>query len=688
MLFFLVFPLLLFSHKTRAQGPWDFKEELKKVSLEELSAHPGKYNSTERTDIFFWKANKHMGGNPDSALLIFWQMVDFGKKHGDDYVTSSGYSAISEMNRIWGKYETSKYYDLKGLPYTEKFPVLRSDCLLSLANNYIMTGQLDSAETVINECIEHTHEKCDTALFANPHLILGQIYAHREKYNSALDEYFQALKFAEGHSIPMKKANVFRNIALAYQYINETDKAIEYIKKALEITEKNNYQRSSSEYHALLGAYYREIGEHKKSLSHLNRALPYEEKKISPKSLSRLYASLAMTHFQLNEIKQASSYIHKAEKLIPEVPNDRDKSLFYMASGYIKLAEKNYPASKSFFQKNIETGRKASTPKRMVEGYEGLLKLYKKQQSWKMAYLYADSINLATKEMDLSNQTRLVQDLESRYKNKLKQEEIKRLKGEKKIQGMEIKKKNQLIGFTVLCLLLSMFAILAFYFANKTKQKSNRALKQKNAELSAALSTNKMLIKEIHHRVKNNLQVVSSLLNLQSRFEKDEHILQAINIGKNRVQTMSLLHQNLYVNENLKSISVKKYFTELAQGLTRGYPIEGEEINLTTDIDNIQLDIDQVVPLGLIINELITNSLKYAYVNSKKNCELLLMLKQVGNKIELKVADNGVGLPFNEIPARSKSMGMQLVHSFSKKLKATVDINNMNGTEFSLKFNI
>ena len=174
-----------------------------------------------------------------------------------------------------------------------------------------------------------------------------------------------------------------------------------------------------------------------------------------------------------------------------------------------------------------------------------------------------------------------------------------------------------------------------------------------------ALENNKMLVKEIHHRVKNNLQVVSSLLNLQSRFEQDDTVLQAINTGKYRVQSMSLLHQSLYLNEDLNSIHIKKYFEDLAKSIVKGYPLFGKEVKLELDIEDIQLDVDTVVPLGLIANELITNSLKYAY-DDIEDCKLDFSIKEADGMIRLIVKDNGQGIKFTELPEKSNSLGIAI----------------------------
>jgi two-component sensor histidine kinase len=194
-----------------------------------------------------------------------------------------------------------------------------------------------------------------------------------------------------------------------------------------------------------------------------------------------------------------------------------------------------------------------------------------------------------------------------------------------------------------------------------------------------------MLVKEIHHRVKNNLQVVSSLLFLQSRYMDDDSAKGAIKIGRARVQAMSLLHQKLYQKDNLQSVNLKAYFLDLGQNLFDTYQLKDHNIEFVTDIDDFEFDIDTLVPLGLITNELISNALKHAFSEDQHGW-IKLSIKKHGAKIHLQVADNGKGIGFTEIPQNSKSLGMELVKSFAEKLGAELKIENKEGSVFTLIF--
>ena len=224
-----------------------------------------------------------------------------------------------------------------------------------------------------------------------------------------------------------------------------------------------------------------------------------------------------------------------------------------------------------------------------------------------------------------------------------------------------------LAGGSVL-LLLAGIAILFFYGKQKTK---TSIIQKQSADLE-------ILMKEIHHRVKNNLQVISSLLDLQSLTIADSQASEAVKEGKNRVQSMALIHQNLYSEGNIKGIKTKEYINNLLQSLCDSYNITNDKVKVSTQIDDLNLDIDTMIPLGLVLNELVSNSLKYAFKDGRKG-ELSILLKEEGQQLLLKVSDNGSGYPEGINVSEGKSFGMKMIKAFAKKLKAKLNIYNNDG---------
>lgn len=179
------------------------------------------------------------------------------------------------------------------------------------------------------------------------------------------------------------------------------------------------------------------------------------------------------------------------------------------------------------------------------------------------------------------------------------------------------------------------------------------------------------------------MQIVSSLLDLQSFTIKDEGASEAVKESRNRVQSMALIHQNLYREGNIKSVLMEDYIQNLAQNLFDSYNIQKDKVKLKTDIDHLNLDVDTVIPLGLIVNELISNSLKYAF-KGRESGELAVVLKQKNNELMLEVRDNGNGFPEDWNSRPDQSFGYKLIKAFAQKLKARLDMYNDNGACVSM----
>lgn len=211
-----------------------------------------------------------------------------------------------------------------------------------------------------------------------------------------------------------------------------------------------------------------------------------------------------------------------------------------------------------------------------------------------------------------------------------------------------------------------------------------RKQKSKNSIIEKKSAENELLMKEIHHRVKNNLQIISSLLDMQSLTLKDETAAEAIKEGKNRVQSMALIHQNLYHDGNIRSIKIDDYLKHLAQSLFDSYRIENDKIRLDTDIAPMHLDVETVVPLGIIVNELITNTIKYAFEKSKSGSVFISLHPNGNDTLHFKLKDDGKGFPVGWSPESNHSFGYQLIKAFAKKLKAKLSVQNNPGAEIDL----
>lgn len=194
-----------------------------------------------------------------------------------------------------------------------------------------------------------------------------------------------------------------------------------------------------------------------------------------------------------------------------------------------------------------------------------------------------------------------------------------------------------------------------------------------------------VLLKEIHHRVKNNLQVISSLLYLQSKRVDDQRLMEMFNESSNRIKSMSLIHQKLYQSQNAATIDFAEYIRDLTDALFTSYGARRDVVRLTQHIDGIVLNVDTAIPCGLIVNELVSNSLKYAFPDGKQG-QINVSMRKDGSRFTLVVSDTGIGLPKDFDYQESPSLGLKLVHTLVDQLGGTVEIDRQGGTQFRITF--
>jgi two-component sensor histidine kinase/ligand-binding sensor domain-containing protein len=219
----------------------------------------------------------------------------------------------------------------------------------------------------------------------------------------------------------------------------------------------------------------------------------------------------------------------------------------------------------------------------------------------------------------------------------------------------------------------------------ETVNERTMQLKHSLSEQSALLLEKDVLMKEIHHRVKNNLQVISGLLELQGKTLTDETAKEALQEGRNRVRSIALIHQNLYQFENLSSIDLKQFVTDLCRQVQSVYQTQ-KNIAVSIDVPAISLDIDSAIPLGLILNELLSNSFKYAFNDWQEGGITLAISPLGGGRYMLSYTDTGPGLPLDFDPSKATTLGLQLVNDLARQIGGKVRYAAENGTSFSINF--
>ncbi|MEK0422417.1 MAG: hypothetical protein RLZ95_327 [Bacteroidota bacterium] len=253
------------------------------------------------------------------------------------------------------------------------------------------------------------------------------------------------------------------------------------------------------------------------------------------------------------------------------------------------------------------------------------------------------------------------------------------------------KQKTALLGL-LFCLVLAIVVATIIYVNSLAKSRSNEKIEAQNklindhsVKIEAQFNHNEILLKELHHRVKNNLQVMYSLLNLQKRRNKDLDTIETLSSIQNRIQTMALVHQNLYTSGDFEMVEIASYIKTLANHLESIYKVDKKKIEMNLEIDEaLKLPIETVVAIGLIVNEAVSNSFKYAFKH-KPNGNVNIIIENIANETVIMIQDNGDGI--GHTPKKENSLGMKLINLMCLQLKATHSLEQNNGVTHQIKFN-
>jgi two-component sensor histidine kinase len=529
--------------------------------------------------------------------------------------------------------------------------------------------KLDSAEAVLNAAKSKLPEP-DLA-FLNTQL--GYVYERRGLLDKAADFALESLRLGT-------RLNDKRAIAMSYSDLSNLfwkqskyETGLEYGLKSLEIFEERGINDLDYDFTLyVVGNNYLELKNYTEALKYYEHAIVIGERYGFYNNLSDIYISVIDLYAYLGKFTEAEEAATNALKYADLLTNKFMEMRAWLSIGKLQNLEGKYIAAIESLTKCITIATEKFGDKfYLSQAYETLGKAHAGNHQYREAYqAFAEYDKLKSEVFTAEADERI---------SKLKTEfEVADKEGTILLQETMIKRQrtNQTLISIITALLLLL--LILFYKAIQINRKKNRLLQRKNEE-------KEFLLKEIHHRVKNNLEMVSSLLALQSARIKDPKILDAMHQSQHRVQCMSMIHQKLYLGKNLSAIEMKDYFKELADYVIHSF---GAERQVTVDIEMnpLELDVDMAIPIGLIVNELLTNSLKYAFPNQKPG-KIQISLKETNRVLQLDVIDNGIGkLEVEHV--KGTGFGSHLVDLLTEQLDGKMKLNTQKGRSVSIQFQL
>ncbi|MEC5165517.1 two-component sensor histidine kinase [Flavobacterium sp. PL11] len=567
----------------------------------------------------------------------------------------------------------------------------------NLGSNYSFSGDYLLSLNYLSQAAEAAKKLNSPSKMASVYNERGIVYSKMSNYSEAVRNALLALRYYEKSDNMQLYGNSLVNLGLLYKHQNKIELALTYYEKAIQAYQKLEGENATF---SIAATYSNSAQAHLKaghidaSIKALNQSQDYAAKINDTYLNAENNYALGMIYFNLKNYKSAEMQFLNALKGY-NVMNDKSgvaKAKVRLGRTYFLQNQRN--KGLQFNQEGLELAKKINHLEWQRDGYKDRADMLFQNNNYKEAYKNQALFKVINDSMFNANQEKKITELQMQYTFDKEQEKTKIVQFQKILNLNNEASRLRFIRNSAVILaglFLTMFGVILFNFLKVKKQRKvidlqQDELKLQNDRIQASLFEKEVLLKEIHHRVKNNLQIISSLLNIQAQNITDKNVLDSIKEGQSRVQAMSLIHQNLYQSQELDAINMEDYLRQLTIYLNEMYHNASEKIAIEVQAPQIYFDIDTAIPLGLIVNELVSNAFKYAF-SDKNDKKITIRIESKNNtEHQLSVSDNGIGMPEDFTIENSKSMGLNLVSILSRQLKGSVSYHYNNGTRFEISF--
>jgi two-component sensor histidine kinase len=458
-----------------------------------------------------------------------------------------------------------------------------------------------------------------------------------------------------------------------------------------------------AKYHSKVGNYLRLDDSAPTALSELKKAKAYLDVYVNdistPKSESDIFESeilkaeiegnIAKCHVMLGEYEVAIPLLETSIETLRKSSNNKDQSK--VVDNTLFLAEANLQMDRfSAAKKHLDVDFDNITVLQTIKKNSLLAAFYDKVENYKNASIYYKR-NERIKDSLAKKQSALIkQQLVTIVANEDLENSQRLIDEQKRINELarsEMKAKDERINLVFISLIFTLLGFAGLVYAYLKSIKNQRLIAEQKHIIENSLVEKDSLLKEIHHRVKNNLQMVSSLLSLQTKNTRSKAAIEALEEGKSRVKAMALIHQKLYQNDDLSVIEMQGYIESLINSVQSVYKKGGHNISITIDAEGTELDIDRAIPFGLILNELVSNSFKYAFPENDDDGKIYIHLRKNGDQGYFEYTDNGIGLPEDTDERAHSSMGIRLINRLVNQLQSKLNVDRqVEGVRFWFNF--
>lgn len=635
-------------------------------------------------------------GNYEEGVITAEQCISISKQTGEQSKASDAHYILGFILAEMGKIEDARINYQKVVEISEKVGYTdgRFKGLKGLGDLEEIKGDYQQAliyyEKVLEGLLKAGLPKLQIAAYND----IGRIRDQMGDAEAALVSYLEGYKIAEKQGNDYYSATLASNIASLHFYQKNYPKTTEYATISRDAYEKIGNQKGIAKTQQTLANVQFNQGNYEKAMEYYRSSAQICEKIGYKRGASFAYFNIAKTYNKQGSRQQAKIYHQKSLTLREDIGFKIGIAQSTSALGLLYLEEKNFDRAIDYLSTSLKLAQESGALNEIENAYSSLARSYAGKGDFTNAYKFQVLNNEISDSLFNKDQTEQIVLLQTRYETEKKEDQINYLEQEAKLNLLTIEKNKQLRYLLIAGMILFIISTILYFSRSRIKVKANLQLKEKNLEieesnrlLNASLLEKEALLKEIHHRVKNNLQIISSLLNLQSNQGGNEAVVMKMREGQSRVEAMSLIHQNLYQSSSLQNISIEDYLSQLCKYLSRAFNPSGKSIQTNINASGISFDIDTAIPLGLIVNELVSNAYKHAFTNQDLGQVNVHIKKIDADFYEMTVADNGAGLPDGFDINKQNSLGIKLIRMLATmQLKGDFSYHNDNGSIFTIHF--
>jgi two-component sensor histidine kinase len=590
------------------------------------------------------------------------------------------FAKAKSFEQIDSSIKYSKLYFEQCMAKTDTIAII--DAGLYLSKKYFFKSQFSQAENIIHKTLPLAELKKQLKMQANLYQVLAACYSYGGDIKKGLKMDLKVLKLYEKLDNTTGVLSCLSNIGEAYRKVRNFNESKKYLNAGLVLCKNKNVTDTPViiNINNRLAAVMSETGNLDSSLYYSKEALFLCKKSNNKVGEATSLNEIGFIYKNSSKPDSALKYYRLAESIYTQLGLVNDV-LFTINNRAMVYTSYNYPKELIIdtYLKLIETSDKNKADFPLDEAFSTLSKEYQAKGLYSKALEYFQKYH-ELRTLTLKNVYDAgIMEIKEKYENEKIKEEISSVSTKLTTSEQLLNQKgkeNTIIYVSLFVLVLSVSIITYLFFKNR---KANQLLKQKNTEKDA-------LIQEIHHRVKNNLQFVSSLINMQINSSHSDGSVYSLNDASRRIRAMALVHEMLYNQNEVVGINIKLYIKELIDSINDLVNNDNLPLVFHVDMDNVIFDTEKSIALGMITSELVSNAIKYAFKNNA-NPQIFIKLKQISKNgfLEFIVKDNGVGMV--EQTKDESKLGMRLINIFSRQLKGDYNFKNDKGLIYTITFN-